>query len=107
MYAKRLSTVRGSDIYLRDVITLNENSEGFIDYGEAKLDQTISGAIHNTEWLNEKVDNSSNGTYHIFVVAKIEATRVAKYSEQEVVITYDKDIFGTLTIKDRELVPLD
>lgn len=107
-YARRFATdkLSGGE-WLQDIIVLNELSTGYINYNEAKENKTISGAIYNTEWLNEKLAAQANGEYHIFIYADITISYVTKGSNEYVEIYDTERARGVLTIKNRQLVNLD
>jgi hypothetical protein len=112
LYMKKFSNSQGDADYLRNIIVLNENSTGFVDYNEIERNRTISGAIYNTEWLDERfaiknVGDDNNGEYQIYVKVDVTMTYLTKANGVPIVRTVDGMYWGTLTIKNRQLFPLD
>jgi ribosomal protein L27 len=107
-YARRFKTesLSGGD-YLQDVIALNQKSHGYINYSTINDNQTISGAIYNTSWINEKLAAQSNGEYHIYIYVDTIVAYKTKGSEKNIVIRPAYRDGGVLTIKNRQLINLD
>lgn len=97
---------RGTDS-LTNYIVLNEMSDGYIDYGESEANKSVSGAIYNAEWLNDRLRTKINGTYKIYIVLQVQESYPAKYSGTIITSMQPMKYVGTLTIKNRQLVNLD
>jgi hypothetical protein len=92
---------------LTDTIVLNELSDGYISYDRINENTTISGAIFDDEWLNEKLSKSDDGSYHIYIIVDSSMTYKVPFSGEIVTQYFTSFKRGVLTIKSRELTPLD
>ena len=97
----------GGDYELGDIIALNENSAGFLNLTSIKSEQaTISGSIYNYSWLNEQLAGKADGTYHILIRVNEHQSWVGVGGQ-----IMERDLkeygWGVLSIKNRQLFPLD
>ena len=88
-------------------IVLNKTSDGYRGYDEVIANESVSGAVYNTSWLDERMATRQDGTYKIYVVLQIQETYKAKISLEPVTVLKEDKYVGTLTIKNRQLVVLD
>lgn len=105
-YYKLFNTTKTSaDDYLKNIVVLNEKSNGYISYSEIAENATVSGAIYNWRWLNEKL--SDDGNYTILIGISVDVTYTPKFYGEEITLTGIKTEYGALNIKNRVLIPLD
>jgi hypothetical protein len=102
----RSNTHSGGD-ELQDVIVLNQTSPGYLSYSTLDENLCISGAVYNTSWINEKMLEQNNGTYHVAVWVEPQYTYKIKGSNQVVTVTPSGKKYGLLTFKNRQLNHLD
>lgn len=97
----------GGDYELGDVIALNENSAGYLNLTSLVAENaTISGSIYNYSWLNEQLAKQADGTYHILIRVNEHQSWVG-VGGQIMERDLEKYGWGVLTIKNRQLFPLD
>jgi hypothetical protein len=92
---------------LQDVIVLNQTSPGYLSYSTLDENLCVSGAVYNTSWINEKMLEQSNGTYHIGIWVEPQYTYKIKGSNQVVTVIPTIKNYGLLTFKNRQLNNLD
>lgn len=97
----------GGDYELGDVIALNEKSAGYLNLTSLVAENaTISGSIYNYSWLNEQLAKQADGTYHILIRVNEHQSWVGVGGQ-----IMERDLeeygWGVLTIKNRQLFPLD
>ena len=91
---------------LTDIIALNEESDGFLDYNFlASTNASVSGAVFNYDWLNKKLLEQEDGEYKIGIRVNLVESYVIE--NQQIDRRYERYSFGTLNIKNRQLFPLD
>lgn len=82
-YYKLFNTTKTSaDDYLKNIVVLNEKSNGYISYSEIAENATVSGAIYNWRWLNEKL--SDDGDYSILIGITVDVTYTPKFYGEEI-----------------------
>ena len=108
LYFRRLSigSLSGGES-LQNIITLNETSDGFVNFTSASEDGSISGSIHNTEWLNEKMKQAENGKYHIAVRVDVTMSYNSKATGEPIEVEVGQPLMGILEIRNRHLFELD
>lgn len=109
-YYRRFSTdlLQGGDD-LSDVIQFNVNSEGYVNNNQALDNGVITGMIYNTEWINEKLlsQMDGDGKYTILVSIDIVSEDSIMFSRFPIINYHTNRFYGTLTIRNRNLVNLD
>lgn len=91
---------------LTDIIALNEESDGFLDYNFlSSTNASVSGAVFNYDWLNKKLLEQEDGEYKIGIRVNLVESYVIE--NQQIDRRYEGYSFGTLNIKNRQLFPLD
>lgn len=92
---------------LSEVIVLNENSFGYQNLTSVMTEYaTVSGAIYNYNWLNEKLAKEADGTYTIMIRLKTTESWVGVGN---MICSRERadNVWGRLIIKNRQLFPLD
>jgi hypothetical protein len=102
----RSNTHSGGD-ELQDVIVLNQTSPGYLSYSTLEENLCVSGAVYNTSWINEKMQEQSSGTYHVAVWVDPTYTYQVKGSNQVITVVPTQKSYGILTFKNRQLNNLD
>lgn len=107
-YARRFNTpnLSGGDS-LTDVIAFNKLSDGWVNINEAAKNKTVSGAIYNTDWINEKLAQQADGDYNIYIYVDPVTTYESKTDGSLMEIKHASRQSGTFVIKNRQLVNLD
>ena len=68
---------------------------------------TVSGALYNADWINEKLAGKDDGKYRVAVGVVVNYSYKNKITGDYNTIEVPKPSYGVLTIKNRELVKLD
>lgn len=105
-YAPFATTSGTNNLSLYDMVAFNKLSKAWKgSYTEFNPNASLGVSLINTGWLNLRL-NAFGGTYRILV--KVSTTRYVDLGDGSSPLEIHlNDIYGTLTIKTRQLFPLD
>lgn len=93
---------------LNDIIKFNTvHFSGLKSPTEVNDNTAIAGMIYNTDWLNEKMREQTDGTYKLLFQIKVSYSYESKFSHEPIHVDMKRTWNGELVIKNRQLVNLD
>ena len=93
---------------LQDIIVLNKFSPGYDTYSTLKNKElTLSGAVYNTNWINEQLAKQDDGEFKIALFVDTEIHYKSKFGQFDIVLNRNTRSYGVLIMKNRELIRLD